>query len=377
MADALHILHTADLHLGRNRKYADYLHQQRRMLSAIVSALTRLLDEAAGEDVWFVLAGDVFDRNQDTKRDELALFLIALAAPILDLLDQHTNLQVFWIDGNHDRQPNAEEPSVLTPLLGLVTHSRFHIALVKPKYVEECRMLMVPFGKYSESELSDLISQNMPDFVMAHECFARIQTDTGWEPPRNQDHYVEINNLPRVCKGIFLGDIHRSQCLDDEDVAWYCGSPVTLDFGHSLPKGLLHHKFVKDGQSWKRDGKPVLKALDDPEIRQHYQVGVVTDVKDIPWSLVTKKNAYVDLVVSPEVYEEIKTKSPTFFDSSNVSWGFPRVDATVPDISKPATMEDYYRPLRDTWIEENLVNLSAELQDVCKQRVQKDFETRG
>lgn len=384
MGGVLHVLHTADLHIGRNRKYSDYLHQQWLMLVSIIYAVSNLLSKVEPEDqVWLILAGDMFDRNQDTKRDELALFLLHLIVPLLDLLDRHDNFRVFLIDGNHDRQPNVAEPSILLPLQGLVSHPRFHMALIDPEWINDCRMLLVPFGKYTAADFSKLIDQYNPDFITAHECLARIQTDVGWEPPRNQDHYVEINDiLDPTVYGVFLGDIHRCQCLDEGKVVWYSGSPVTLDFGHKQPKGILHHKFITRGPQWVRDGEPILEPLSSElhshELRQHTSVGIVADAKNIPWDEINR-GGYIDIVVTPEVYQEINTKLPNFFDSANVAWEFKRSEESAVDeaTGTPTSMESYHRPLRDAWIDENLVNLPADLRDEVKIRVQKDFEARG
>ena len=392
MSDTLHVLHTADLHLGRNRKYIDYLQQQRLMLDAIIAKLYRLLLSIGTEsDVWFIVAGDVFDRNQDTKKDEFYLFLTGLVTPLLGLLEGYPNLRVFVIDGNHDRQPDIECPSLLTPLLGIVSHPRFHITLLAPEFHPETKMLSVPFGKKTEAEFQQLIAQYKPDFMIAHECLARIQTDMGFEPSRKQDHYTEIKNvLTPTLRGVFLGDIHRCQHLDEEGIVWYSGSPVTLDFGHCLPKGVLHHKFVRfedrtdlEGNvkewHWEQDGQPVLEPLADEAVRMHHKAGVITNSKDIPWDVLSKSNnAYVELVVTPEIFEEISAKMPRFFDSTTVSWSFHRAEiATVQVEDKAQSMEDYYKPLRDTWIDENLVNLPVDLREACKLKAQKDFEVRG
>jgi DNA repair exonuclease SbcCD nuclease subunit len=377
------VLHTADLHLGRNRKHEDYLSQQALMLQGIIRQVACACKDNPSADIFFVISGDVFDRNQDTKRTEFVIFLTHCIEPLIQLKKAYPNLTIFITDGNHDRQPIAEEPSVLSALQGLFT-DHLHFAVVKPQYVEKHSMLMLPYGGYSAREMRELIEQYRPHFVMAHECLNRMQTDTGWSPPRDQDHYIEIEDVipdTNEVAGIFLGDIHRCQSMDKNKVSWYSGSPVTLDHGHHLPKGILHHQFKKTGDLYTRVDDPQLKSLDDPRIKVHHQLGKVFDVEKIPWEqLYQYADSYIDIVVTPEVYAEINKKMEGFFDNKQVSSSFKEsapVQVETKEEEENLIEDNYYRTLIRSWVADNLDSFSVSLKDEFLHRTEKMFEGRG
>jgi len=380
--DRLIGLHTADWHLGKNRKYDDHLVQQGFMLEGIISQLGKVCKDNADTQICFWLAGDIFDRNQDTRRAEFVLFLTDFIQPLLKLKRVYKNLIVYMIDGNHDRQPSTTEPSVLSPLVGLLS-DYIKFAVVEPKLDEELNTLMLPYGGYSAKDMRSLIDKYNPQFVMAHECLSRMQTDTGWSPPRDQDHYIEINNvLPESSVvGMFLGDIHRCQAMDDKQICWYSGSPVTLDHGHKPPKGILHHYYQKVGSVYQQVKLPELMPLDDIRIRGHQQLGVLSDIDLIPWgSCYNYNDSYIDLIVTPDVYSEINKKIVGFFSSKQVSWSFVREEK--PDIETSSLVEAeitqiYYSKAIKEWTSLNLPNFSDSLQDEFVERAEKLFEVRG
>jgi len=375
------VLHTADLHLGRNRKHEDYLVQQSYMLQGIVRQVATVCKDNPSATIFFCISGDVFDRNQDTRRTEFVLFLTQLIEPIIQLKKAYPNLVVFITDGNHDRQPNVEEPSVLSPLLGLFPE-HLYFAVVEPRYVEEHSMLMLPYGGYSGKEMRGLIELHDPRFVMAHECLNRMQTDTGWSPPRDQDHYIEIENvLPDTdVVGVFLGDIHKCQAMDEKKISWYSGTPVTLDHGHHLPKGVLHHHYVKSGGVYTRAGDPKLHAIDDARIKVHHQLGKIFDVEKIPWEKVYQyADGYIDLVVTPEVYAEINNRVEGFFSNKQVTSSFKEttVEVSREEVMLEIVEDNFYKKLIRSWVVDNLDSYPMVLKDEFLHRVEKMFEGRG
>lgn len=378
------VIHTADLHLGKNRAFPDYLEQQGFMLEGIVKQVRDTCENNPKSKVMLAVSGDVFDRNQDTKRTEFVLFLVSFVSPILDLLNRYQNLRVYLIDGNHDRQPDVTEPSVLSPLAGLFG-DRIRIAVSTPQFFEDSRVLLVPYQGFTSKEFRVLCDQFKPSFVLGHECLARMQTDTGWSPPRDQDHYIEIDDIlpshPEIA-GVFLGDIHRSQSLDVQKLCWYSGSPVTLDHGHKLPKGVLYHYYdYKDG-GWKKHDKTDLVAIDDDRIRSHYQLGKVLTEESIPWERVYQHlTCYLSLVVTPEIYAVINEKVPGFFANQQVTFEFDRkMDKKITEDSAILQEKDislsYYQGAIQEWSEINLVDYSADLKLAFVQRAVKNFEGR-
>lgn len=379
------ILHTADLHIGKNRKYDDYLDQQRYMLEGILALARDTLRDSPTADVWLVVAGDVFDRGEDTKKDELVLFMTAFLFPLMRLKEEHEErFSYFIIDGNHDRQPHLEEPSVLSPLKELTPT----LAVKNPIFVEDKRLLLVPFFGGTERDFKTLLkSWPQAEFIVAHECLARMVTDTGWTPPRDQDQYLEINNIltPEIA-GIFLGDIHKCQSLDERQVSWYSGSPITLDHGHKLPKGVLKHYYAlrPDGH-WVQARVPELVPLSDSRIKQHIQLGRLVDPNALPLSLIAEnfKKNYMQMTCSPEVCQLLEEKLPNFLMSPLVAWEHDRQTTNIikdigdADAESTSSSMDYHRVLIADWVAENGSELTQEERDESLEILLSDFAGRS
>ena len=373
----LHVAHTADLHIGKNRKNTDHLQQQGLMLDALLHKVVMLASGCSeGDSFWFVIAGDIFDRGEDTTREELYLFLDFLFASSSALTEVAATAKIVVkidiVDGNHDRMPDASCPSVLFPLRNFAPQN-VTIASVDPLYIADRGLLLLPFGSYTEADFLRLIHQYKPKFVVGHECLSRITTDTGFTP-RDQDKYIEIENV-RGVQAIFMGDIHACQKLSE--ACWYSGSPTTLDHGHKLPKGILYHKFDESG----RVGEPVLLPLTESKLKTHLQVGTIDVVSEaVVTELKQHENRYIQITVTPETYAEIDKQVPGFFQSSNVSWEFKQeavVAADVPEDVPDADLKNYYRPLINQWVAESLIHLTEDEKQECLSRLYEVFDKRG
>ena len=370
-----YVVHTADLHIGKNRTRHDHLEQQRMMLWAI---LLRLVDFAANhpdDEIWFVIAGDVFDRNEDTTREELYLFLEFLN----DLSEQtrpFKNVHTYIIDGNHDRQPDQDCPSVLSPIVNF-TPSNVTMAIVDPLFVEDKGLLLIPFGCHKDADYRRLIDTYKPQFVVGHECLSQIITDTGYTP-RKIEKYLDIENVEQGVVAVFMGDIHNCQPVGK--TAWYSGSPVTLDHGHRPPKGILIHGFENEGGKWVRAFDPELESLDEPKIKTHHQIGKVVDeakVADIIEDLKDHENKYIQIIVTPETYAAIEKEIPGFFHNPQVNWEFKQEAVGIPaeDATPSDDPSDYYRPLISQWVATE-VQLVDEEKEECKKRLNEIFDKR-
>jgi DNA repair exonuclease SbcCD nuclease subunit len=390
------VLHTADWHLGKNRKYADYLEQQRLMLKAILAMTEDVISEhtingvlSENVEIWLVMAGDIFDRNEDTDREEFILPIISIIYPLIELKKKHKNFDFFFVDGNHDRQPyDPTDPhamaSVASPLLKMIES---HIAVDKPKWIEDKKLLLVPFGQHTVESIHGLLKDYPSQFMVMHECCAGITTDVGWKPPRDQDHYIDAGELIKGAPdlvAVFLGDIHRSQKLDQYDICWYSGSPITLDHGHKMPKGILIHNFVDKGvDEWKREGEPELRSLlkYEPELKFHVQLGILDNPDFIPFdTLRDYSRKYIQFTVTAEVYALIARQLPQLFESPTVSWEYKNEDVIATpnkeEWSEEQSQIDYYRPLLEQWILENGKELTKQEQQTAISRILKDFESR-
>lgn len=379
------ILHTADLHIGKNRKYDDYLEQQKYMLEGILDITNATLAENPNFEVWLIVAGDVFDRNEDTKREEFVLFMTSFLFPLLKMKEEFSSrFSYFIIDGNHDRQPYLDHPSVLSSLKEITPT----LAVKDPFFVADKRLLLVPFFGGNDAAFKSLFqSHPQAEFIVAHECLARMVTDTGWTPPRDQDHYLEINNVVTDnIAGIFLGDIHKCQSLDERQICWYSGSPITLDHGHKLPKGVLKHYYRLNATGrWSQDRLPELVPLSDSRIKQHIQLGRLTEENSLPLSFIVEnyKKNYLQLTVSPEVGQLLEAKLPNFLMDPTVAWEHDRGEVgtvnlnTAPEEIKVDTLVDYYRPLIEQWVQENGEHLAADEKEESLKLIMADFAGRS
>lgn len=378
------ILHTADLHIGKNRKYGDYLEQQQFMLEGILRITEDTLREHQASEVWLIVAGDIFDRNEDTLREEFVLFMSHFLFPLLNLKEKYANFSYYIIDGNHDRQPYIEHPSVLSAFQPLTPY----LSVRDPLFFQKERLLLVPFGGYSEASFKELLKKYPCEFIVAHECLSRMVTDTGWTPPRDQDHgYIEINNVvtPEIA-GVFLGDIHKCQALDDAQRVWYSGSPTTLDHGHKLPKGVLRHIYKQgsDGR-WVQDRLPELLPLEDSRIKQHFQLGRILSPDQVPLGQITDlyRKHYVQMTIAPEVYQVLDTQFPDFFTSTLTNWEFDRgteavaAVSSVVDVEPSVSLEDYYKPLIEHWLTDNAEHLASDERAECLDMLLTDFRSRS
>jgi DNA repair exonuclease SbcCD nuclease subunit len=382
------VIHTSDWHLGKNRKYVDYLDQQRLMLSAILALVLDIISQYGDDvEIWLIIAGDIYDRNEDTDREEFTLPIVNILYPLIELKTKHKNFDFFIIDGNHDRQPyDPTDPhalvSVVSPLVKMAEHN---ITVHKPKWIPNKSLLLLPFNQYSANQILDLLKLYPANFLVMHECCAGISTDMGWKPPRDQDHYIDMEKLidETALKGVFLGDIHRCQKLDPKGVAWYSGSPITLDFGEKMPKGVLIHKFKLQDLNWERDGKPELRSLIDyaPKLKFHKQLGVIDNPDNIPFEALSKhENQYLQFTVSAEVYAQVTRDMPKLFDSPQVSWDHTievEKESVIPTSSTEETDQvSYYKPLIEQWLKDNGKELTKKERDEALIRIIADFETR-
>jgi len=388
MKNKLAVIHTADWHLGKNRKHADYLEQQRMMLQAILDIVVETIDDRSDSDVWLIVAGDVFDRNEDTGREEFVLPILHILYPLMEMKQKHSNFSFYFIDGNHDRQPyDPSDPnsqaSVVSPLVKM---AEGHIAVADPMYIDDKKLLLVPFGQHSVESLHSLLDEHPASFMVMHECCAGITTDVGWKPPRDQDQYIDIGKLLKGAQqldAVFLGDIHRSQPLDGEGICVYSGSPVTLDHGHKMPKGVLIHDFELKNDRWERSDEPELRSLLPyaPGLKIHVQLGVLDDTEVIPYSTLAKyQTLYLQMTVSADVYALIVQRLPDIFTSPNVSWEYKSEDiarAIPGDKSAEESQSDYYKPLIHQWVEDNGKELTTEDKAEAAALLMKDFAERS
>ena len=248
------ILHTSDWHVGkaiRGRSRAD---EHEAVLDEIVG-----IAEAEAVDLVLV-AGDLFDSAAPPPDAERTVYRTLLA------LTAGGTRPVVVIAGNHD---NARRLAAVAPLLAL---GGVHLAsmLTGPDdggVIEleaggqQTKVAVVPFpsqryivtatdlmaldadqhgGRYAERvrQAVEALTQGFGDdtvnLLVAHLMVVGGKAGGGERTAHLFDDYsVPTTAFPSTTHYVALGHLHRQQSMPGPCPAWYCGSPLPLDFGET------------------------------------------------------------------------------------------------------------------------------------------------
>jgi exonuclease SbcD len=256
------ILHTSDWHIGRAVRGRSREDEHRQVLAEIADIIAR-------EKIDLVLiAGDVFDHAAPSARDEEIAYEALLAFT-------RAGAEVAMIAGNHD---HPERLAALQPFLKLA-HIHTGARLLKESdggcvqvataSGETAAIALMPWLRrgnvikaddlmakeqagnqsiYSASwklALRDLtagFSARSVNLVLAHVVFTGALIGGGERPSETAEEYwVPKQDLALDgAQYLGLGHIHKQQDLGLTTPAWYCGSPLQLDFGEEEDrKGVL------------------------------------------------------------------------------------------------------------------------------------------
>ncbi len=255
----MRILHTSDWHVGRTIRGRSRADEHRAVLAEITSiAHEREVD-------LILVAGDQFDTGAPSPESEAIVYraLLELAA---------TGAHVVVLAGNHD---NPRRWAAIRPLLEL---GNVHLAdrLAKPdrggvldlptRSGELARLALVPFlsqrgivssdqlmtddagalaGTYADrcrrilATLTESFgSGDAVDLIAAHLTVAPVGTGPrvgGGERAAHTifDYVVPPQAFPASAHYVALGHLHLPHEVPGPAPAWYCGSPLHLDFGEA------------------------------------------------------------------------------------------------------------------------------------------------
>lgn len=248
------ILHTSDWHVGKTIRGRSRADEHDAVLDEIVAI-------AENEAVDLVLvAGDLFDSAAPGPEAERAVYraLLALAGP--------SRRPVVVIAGNHD---NARRLAAVAPLLALggvravamLTGPADGGVLDLEAGGERVRVAVVPFpsqryivtasdlmaldadqhgGRYAERvrQAIEVLTAGFGDdtvnLLVAHLMVVGGRAGGGERSAHLFDDYsVPTTAFPSSTHYVALGHLHRQQSLPGPCPAWYCGSPLQLDFGET------------------------------------------------------------------------------------------------------------------------------------------------
>jgi len=226
------ILHTADLHIGANRSYPNYLRRQR-------AAVQEIMELANDVDV-MIVAGDLMDHAQPHHEERR----------IISQLFHYCPCPIVAITGTHDRYGKRWGDTTLNWLVPLAPRLGHRVwDTPTAEKFKGVWWLALPYNNYSQGDLNLLVPWLVhqvprdwqgPVILISHEFYQGAVTDTGFggkgERPRLP--------LSKRISYVALGDIHKQQQLNSR--TFYCGSPYQKTFGEFLPKGVLIAELAKD-----------------------------------------------------------------------------------------------------------------------------------
>ena len=248
------ILHTSDWHAGKALRGRSRVEEHRAVLADLAAV-------AAAEEVDLVLvAGDLFDTATPSPEAEQLVWraLLDLAA---------TGASVVALAGNHDHPARFEAARGLAGHAGitLVGHPRRPdgggLIELRARSRDRIQVAVLPFcsqrhvvraaalmgcdaaanAQAYARWMADLISNLCAGFdpgavnVLAAHLAARGGVKGGGERDAQltEAYWVDPADFPAAAHYVALGHLHRTQSLPAAAPAWYCGSPLQLDFGET------------------------------------------------------------------------------------------------------------------------------------------------
>jgi exonuclease SbcD len=251
---AVKILHTSDWHAGKGLRGRSRAEEHRAVLAEIAGV-------ARAEEVDVVLvAGDLFDTSAPTPEAEELVW-----GALLDLAA--TGASVVALAGNHDHPARFEASRELARHAGIIlvgdarrpddgglielrarSGERVQVAVLpfcSQRHVVRAAHLM-GFEAAANAQvyarwMADLVAALCAGFdggavnVLAAHLAARGGMKGGGERDAQltEAYWVDPADFPPTASYIALGHLHRTQALPAGAPAWYCGSPLQLDFGET------------------------------------------------------------------------------------------------------------------------------------------------
>ncbi len=256
----MRILHTSDWHVGKLLRGASRTDEHRRVLAEIANVAKEARADVA------IVAGDVFETAAPTAEAQQVAYegLLALRA---------SGAHVVVIAGNHDHPGSFEAVRPVFAQLGItvaglaqrpdhggvlelvVDGMPLRVALLPwlaRQHVLRAEQLMeLEGGEATQAyatRLARMLAHLCSGFdtdgvnVVAAHAYVRGGTRGGGERLAQlvDEYYVEPQSFPMAASYVALGHLHRRQQVGTGVPAWYCGSPIQVDFGDDTdPRGVL------------------------------------------------------------------------------------------------------------------------------------------
>ena len=141
----------------------------------------------------------------------------------------------YIILGNHDGNlKNGNRQDAISPIVKALDNDRIVLLKQAGEHALKGGFCLNVLSVFDEENWIDPTDKNAVNIALYHGAIDRAKTDLNWT--LGGDHDITIfDNFDFA----FLGDIHKTQILDQQGRIRYAGSTVQQNFGESLDKGYL------------------------------------------------------------------------------------------------------------------------------------------
>lgn len=217
--------HTADIHIGKNRRFCNYLDRSRDVIDEIhKKCIKHKVD-------FLIIAGDILDTTYPTQEEKELVAHLLGRSPIPVLLTS----------GNHEYIGPNWENTALRWLLNMTPRLKGVKFVTEPTSLHWMGVwwVVIPYSSFNTASfylvaksLLDKIPKDTRDTIIAvsHEFFDGVIINAPYKNKATLPVFKRVDYWA-------LGDIHQGQQIGKN--SWYCGSPLQQNFGEKLPKGML------------------------------------------------------------------------------------------------------------------------------------------
>ncbi len=250
------ILHTSDLHLGKNFKGFSLIEEQKHILNEILNII---LKEKVN---CLVVSGDIYDTSI------ASISAINLFDEFLSNLAKN-NIKSIFTSGNHDNNSRLSFGSEIISKQNIYFSKKYSGKIEYVDLDENVRIYYLPFIRpfeirefFKEEEITSF--QKMMEVVLKNEKLDKEKTNiisihqfitkNGKSPDMSESEEQTLGTLENIDYSVFkdffyvaLGHIHKPQAMGRTNVR-YSGSPLKYSFSEINDKKSVTIVEVKDGK---------------------------------------------------------------------------------------------------------------------------------
>ena len=142
----------------------------------------------------------------------------------------------YIILGNHDGNlKNSSRQDALTPIVEALALDDLHLLKNSGETHIDDKFCLNVLSVFDRDNWIKPTNDKKINIALYHGSISNCKTDTNWTMSFGEDNITIFDDHDFA----MLGDIHRTQYLDNEKRVWYSGSTVQQNFGESELKGYL------------------------------------------------------------------------------------------------------------------------------------------